>query len=69
MKKRLASWMLLLVMTVTFATAAGAAIHNPKTYEQCHDAQGKRIAAKDCDPDACGCLLHEIAEFFKGFFD
>ncbi len=61
--------MLLLVMTVTFVTAVGAAINNPKVYGQCHDAQGKLIVSKDCDPNNCGCLFHEIGEFIMGFFD
>jgi hypothetical protein len=69
MKNKLASLMLVFVMTATLATAAGAAIYNPKTSGQCHDANGKFIPSKECDPDACGCLFHEIEEFIKGFFE
>ena len=61
--------MLLLVMTATLATVAGAAVFNPKTYGQCHDAQGKLINSKDCAEPTCGCLFHEIEEFVKGFFE
>jgi hypothetical protein len=63
MKKLLATLMLLLFVSVVFAGKVGdsdSTINNPKSqYNQCHDANGKwEPQNKNCDPNACGCLLH-----------
>ncbi len=72
MRKTIAAMMLALFVTVSFigvAVASDGAIHNPKNHERCIDSEGKPIDSKDCDPNACGCLFHEIGEFIEGLFD
>lgn len=68
MRKRIASLMLLLTFTIASVGVVSASIFNQKRYEMCHDANGKLIDSKDCDPNSCGCLFHEIEEFLKGVF-
>lgn len=68
MKKRIASWMLLVVMTATTVGVAMAAVHNPKNEARCLDRNGKFIESKDCDPANCGCFFHQIEEYIRGFF-
>jgi hypothetical protein len=72
MKKLIATMMLLMMVSVAFAGKTAepdGAIGNPKTYELCHDSLGKwNPQSKSCDPNACGCLFHEIEDFFKGIF-
>ncbi|MGQ0540302.1 MAG: hypothetical protein ACT4O9_00460 [Blastocatellia bacterium] len=69
MRKKIASLMLLLTFTIASVGVVSASIYNEKRYSQCHDADGKFIESKDCDPTSCGCLFHEIEEFIKGLFD
>lgn len=62
--------MLLICISVAFASSTGAAIQNPKIQAQCHDANGKWDPQdKNCDPTSCGCLFHQIEDFIKGLFD
>jgi hypothetical protein len=72
MKKIIASMMLLLMVSVAFAGKTAdpdGAINNPKRYALCHDEAGKwDPQSKSCDPDACGCLFHQIEEFFMDVF-
>lgn len=50
--------------------ASAGAIHNPKTYELCHDKDGKwNPTSKTCDSAACGCLFHQLEEFVVGLFE
>lgn len=70
MKKLIATMLLLLCVTIGFAGRAGdSAILNPKSYALCHDDYGKWDAKdKSCDPESCGCLYHQIEEFFVELF-
>jgi hypothetical protein len=73
MKKLLATFMLLMFVSVAFAGPAGgdSAIENPKTRAiQCHDKNGNWSPQdKNCDPTSCGCLFHQIEEFIVGLFE
>lgn len=72
MRKIIAAMMLALFVTVSLvgaAIASDGAIHNPKSHERCFDSKGTPIDSKDCDPNSCGCLFHEIGEFITGLFD
>ena len=70
MKKFVATFVLLLLVSVAFPATGGksaGAVFNPKS--QCHDSSGKWDPQnKNCDPHSCGCLFHQIEEFFKGIF-
>lgn len=70
MKKLIATLMLLMCFSVTFAGKTGNldnAINNPKN--PCHDVDGKwNPQNKDCDPYSCGCLFHQIEDFIKDIF-
>lgn len=73
MKKMLATLMLLMCVSVAFAgktggdSTSGAIDGGGKNL--CHDNKGKwNPQSKDCDPDSCGCLFHEIEEFIAGLF-
>ena len=71
MKKAVATIMLLMCVSVPFAGKTGdtsGAIDNPKA-AVCHDKNGKWSPEdKSCDPNACGCLFHQIEEFLVGIF-
>lgn len=71
MKKLLATLMLLLCVSVAFAGKTGDtsdAINNPKQMV-CHDSNGKWDPQdKNCDPASCGCLFHQIEDFFMDIF-
>lgn len=72
MKKLFATLMLLICVTTAFAGKAGdSAINNPKQQQVlCHDAAGKwNPQDKNCDPNACGCLFHQIEDFILGIFE
>ncbi len=74
MKKLLATLVMLAAVSVVFAGKAEApqgAIDNPKSqYAQCHDSDGKWAPQnKNCDPNACGCLFHQLEEWFISIFD
>lgn len=69
MKKLLATFILMMCVFV-FAGQAGTpdgGIYDP-TGNRCHDSKGKFIPGPNCDPESCGCLFHEIAEYIKGLF-
>lgn len=69
MKKKLASLMLLLFVTVGTVGVAHSAINGGKSSSVCHDRTGKwNPQSKDCNPDSCGCIFHQIEEFLKGIF-
>jgi len=72
MKKLLATFMLLMFVSVAFAGKAGDSadvINNPNA-PVCHDKSGKwNPQDKNCDPESCGCLFHQIEEFIVGLFD
>lgn len=71
MKKLLATFLLLMCVSVAFAGKTGGSadvIDNPGS--QCHDKSGKwNPQNKNCDPTACGCLFHQIEEFVLGLFE
>ncbi len=71
MKKLFATLMLLMCVSVAFAGKAGdsaGAVNNPNA-PVCHDKSGKWDPQdKNCDPYGCGCLFHEIEEFFVDLF-
>lgn len=72
MKKLLATLMLLLFVSTVFAGKVGdSAIENPnKQYGLCHNEAGKwNPQSKSCDPNACGCLFHQIEDFILGIFE
>lgn len=72
MKKLLATLMLLVCVSVAFAGKTGDsanAIPNQNA-PVCHDKEGKwNPESKSCDPNACGCLFHQIEEFVIGLFE
>lgn len=72
MKKLFATLMLLMCVTAAFAGKAGdSAINNPgKQQAACHNELGKWDPQnKNCDPNACGCLFHQIEDFILGIFE
>ena len=70
MKKLFATFLLLMCFSMAFAGKAGTSdnvVFNPKS--QCHDSEGKWDPQnKNCDPNSCGCLFHQIEDFLKGMF-
>ncbi|QQS39958.1 MAG: hypothetical protein IPM63_11325 [Acidobacteriota bacterium] len=72
MKKLFATLLLLVFVSVGFPATSGksaGAVYNPKEAPICHDAAGKwNPQNKNCDPNSCGCLFHQIEEFLKGLF-
>lgn len=69
MKKTFATLMLLLCLFVGFAGDSTGAVNNPKNDIVCHDSAGKWDPQdKRCDPYSCGCLFHQIEEFFVDLF-
>ena len=68
MKKLFATSMLLMCLFVGFANNTAGAIESPNA-PVCHDKSGKwNPQSKNCDPDSCGCLFHQIEEFFVDLF-
>ena len=70
MKKLLATLLLLMCVSLAFAGKAGdSAVENPNA-PVCHDKNGKwDPQSKSCEPGNCGCLFHQIEEFFAELFD
>ncbi|MBS1797651.1 MAG: hypothetical protein JSS81_27765 [Acidobacteria bacterium] len=73
MKKLFATFLLLMCVTVAFAgkvdDSAGL-INNQKQYSLCHDETGKwNPQDKNCDPNSCGCLFHQIEHFIIDLFE
>jgi len=71
MKKLFATLMLLMCVSAVFAGKTGdSAINNPKQQQLCHNDAGKWTPQdKNCDPNACGCLFHQIEDFILGMFE
>jgi hypothetical protein len=72
MKKIIATAVLLMFVSIAFAGKAGYpdnVINSDKRYALCHDERGKfNPQSKDCDPNSCGCLFHQIEEFLLEIF-
>lgn len=72
MKKLVATLMLLVCVSFAFAGKAGEsenAVEGPNA-PVCHDKKGNwNPQSKNCDPNSCGCLFHQIEEFIVGLFD
>ena len=69
MRKLVATLVLLTFVSISaLPIHADGVIGNPKMYEQCHDKEGKFIEGPGCDPNNCGCLFHDLAEFIKRLF-
>jgi hypothetical protein len=71
MKKLFATFLLLMCVSVAFAGKTGdsdGAVYNPKA-PICHDKNGNWDPQdKRCDEESCGCLFHQIEEFFVDLF-
>ena len=68
MKKLFATSLLLMCFFVGFANNTAGAVENPSA-PVCHDKSGKwNPENKNCDPYSCGCLFHQIEEFFVDLF-
>lgn len=69
MKRKIASLMLLILVTTGSVAVSHSAIYDEKRYNACHDKEGRfDPQSKDCDVNSCGCFFHEIEEFFKDLF-
>ena len=69
MRKKLATLLLFVLVTVGSAGVAHSAIAGNKNAPVCHDRFGKwDPQSKNCDPHSCGCLFHQIEELIRGFF-
>lgn len=67
MKKLLATVFLLLSVSIVYAGAPREAV--PSTMV-CHDKKGNWAPQdKNCDPNSCGCLFHQIWDFVTEAFD
>ena len=68
MKKLFAASLLLMCLFAGFAGNTAGAVENPNA-PVCHDKSGKWDPQdKSCDPYDCGCLFHQIEEFFVDLF-
>ncbi|MBX3291661.1 MAG: hypothetical protein KF881_02080 [Acidobacteria bacterium] len=68
-RKRLRVLLLLMIVSVGAVGIVQAAINDPKRHAMCYDKDGKYDPqVRDCDPNSCGCLFHQLEEFIKGLF-
>jgi len=70
MRKLSRTLALLMLLAVGVVGVAHAGIFDPKRHSMCYTEDGKyEPQSKDCDPNSCGCLLHEIGEYILTIFE